>query len=80
SLQSYYTFEAVPKELNAAQAKHVLGMQATIFTEHMPTMRHVEYAAFPRMDALAEAAWTPVNVRDWHGFLERMPSQLARYR
>lgn len=80
SLQSYYTFEAVPKELNAAQAKHVLGMQATIFTEHMPTMRHVEYAAFPRMDALAEAAWTPVKVRDWHGFLERMPSQLARYR
>lgn len=80
SLQSYYTFEAVPKELSTTQAKHVLGMQATIFTEHMPTLRHVEHAAFPRMDALAEAAWTPAKVRDWHSFLERLPSQLGRYR
>ncbi|AIF46180.1 family 20 glycosylhydrolase [Dyella japonica] len=80
SLQSYYLFEAVPKELSAAQAKHVLGLQATAFTEHMPTLRHVEHAAFPRMDALSEAAWTPSKVREWHGFLERMPAQLARYR
>jgi len=80
SLQSYYAFEAVPKELSAAQARHVLGLQATAFTEHMPTLRHVEHAAFPRMDALSEAAWTPAKARDWHGFLERMPAQLARYR
>ena len=80
SLQSYYEFEAVPKVLNAAQAKHVLGMQATIFTEHMPTMRHVEHATFPRMAALAEAAWTPAKARDWRSFLQRMPAQLARYR
>jgi len=80
SLESYYTFEAVLKELNATQAKHVLGMQATAFTEHMPTMRHVEHAVFPRMDALSESAWTPVKMRNWHDFLNRLPSQLARYR
>lgn len=80
SLQSYYDFEAVPKALNAAQAKHVLGVQANLWTEHMPTMRHVQHNVFPRMDALSEAAWTPVKVHDWHGFLDRLPSQLARYR
>ncbi|MET3653043.1 family 20 glycosylhydrolase [Dyella japonica] len=80
SLKSYYDFEAVPKALNAAQAKHVLGMQANMWTEHMPTLRHVEHAVFPRMDALSEAAWTPAKERDWHGFLDRLPSQLARYR
>jgi hexosaminidase len=80
SLESYYAFEAVPKELDAAQAKHVLGMQANMWTEHMPTLRHIEHAIFPRMDALAEAAWTPTSQRDWHGFLDRLPAQLARYR
>ncbi|WP_232823498.1 family 20 glycosylhydrolase [Dyella sp. C9] len=80
SLQSYYAFEPVPKELDAAQAAHVLGVQANMWTEHMPTLRHVEHAVFPRLDALAEAAWTPAAVRDWHGFLERLPAQLARYR
>ncbi len=63
-----------------AQAKHVLGMQANMWTEHMPTLRHIEHAVFPRMDALAEAAWTPAQARDWHGFLDRLPAQLARYR
>jgi len=80
SLQSYYDFEAVPKALSAAQAKHVLGMQANLWTEHMPTMRHVQHNVFPRIAALSEAAWTPAKEHDWHGFLERMPSQLARYR
>ena len=80
SLESFYTFEAVPKALDATQAKHVLGMQANMWTEHMPTLRHIEHAVFPRMDALAEAAWTPVSVRDWHGFLDRLPAQFARYR
>ena len=80
TLESYYGFEAVPKELDSAQAKHVLGMQANLWTEHMPTMRHVEHAMFPRLDALAEAAWSPVTARDWHGFLGRLPAQLARYR
>nr|WP_243042066.1 family 20 glycosylhydrolase [Dyella sedimenti] len=80
SLESVYAFEAVPKELDAAQAAHVLGLQANMWTEHMPTLRHVEHAVFPRMDALAEAAWTPVAARDWHGFLGRLPAQLARYR
>lgn len=80
SLESYYAFEAIPKELNATQAKHVLGMQSTIFTEHMPTFRHIEHAVFPRIDALSESAWTPAKQRDWHRFLARMPAQLARYR
>ncbi len=80
TLESIYNFEAVPKELSVAQAKHVLGMQGNMWNEHMPTLRHIEHAVFPRMDALAESAWTPVASRDWHGFLDRLPTQFARYR
>ncbi|OOG61958.1 beta-hexosaminidase [Rhodanobacter sp. B04] len=79
-LASVYAFEPVPKELDAAQARHVLGAQANMWTEHMPTMKHVEHAVFPRLDALSEVDWSPAASRDWHGFLGRLQAQFARYR
>ena len=79
-LASIYAFEPVPKELDAAQARHVLGAQANMWTEHMPSIAHVQHAVFPRLDALSEVLWSPASARDWNGFLSRMPAQLARYR
>ncbi|MGC1548886.1 MAG: family 20 glycosylhydrolase [Rhodanobacter sp.] len=79
-LASIYAFEPVPKELSAAQAKHVLGAQANVWTEHIPTMKHVEHATFPRLDALSEVDWSPVAVRSWKHFLARLPAQFVRYR
>jgi hexosaminidase len=80
SLAHVYAFEPVPKELNAAQEVHVLGAQANVWTEHMPTMKHVEHAVFPRLDALSEVDWSRAASRDWNGFLGRLPAQFARYR
>ncbi|WP_266156290.1 family 20 glycosylhydrolase [Dyella silvatica] len=79
-LAAVYGFEAVPKELSADQAKHVLGLQANVWTEHLPSIDHVQHALFPRLDAVAEAAWSPASQRDWQGFLARLPAQFARYR
>ncbi|MEO9214520.1 MAG: family 20 glycosylhydrolase, partial [Rhodanobacter sp.] len=79
-LASVYAFEPVPKELDAAQAQHVLGAQANAWTEHMPTMKHVEHAAFPRLAALSEVDWSPAASRDWSSFISRLPAQFARYR
>ncbi|HWX64845.1 MAG TPA: family 20 glycosylhydrolase [Rhodanobacter sp.] len=80
SLASVYAFEPVPQELDAAQAQHVLGAQANAWTEHMPTMKHVEHAVFPRLAALSEVDWSPAASRDWNSFLGRLPAQFARYR
>ena len=79
-LASVYAFEPVPKGLDATQAKHVLGAQANVWTEHMTTMQHVEHAVFPRLDALSEVDWSAATSRGWHGFLARLPAQFARYR
>ncbi|MEI7036849.1 beta-N-acetylhexosaminidase [Fulvimonas yonginensis] len=79
-LADIYAFEPVPAGLDATQVRHVLGAQANVWTEHMPDMQHVEYAVFPRLDALAEVLWTPPGRRDWRDFLGRLPAQLARYR
>ncbi|TPG46893.1 beta-hexosaminidase [Rhodanobacter glycinis] len=80
SLKDVYGFQAVPGVLSATQAKHVLGVQANLWTEHMPSFAHVEHAAFPRLDALSEVAWSPAATNSWPGFLARLPAQLERYR
>jgi hexosaminidase len=80
TLKSVYTFHIVPPGLPASQAARVLGAQANVWSEHMPTAAHLQHAIFPRLDALAENAWTPAARHDWQDFLRRLPEQLARYR
>ncbi|MGH8154485.1 MAG: family 20 glycosylhydrolase [Rhodanobacteraceae bacterium] len=80
SLEDVYDYDPVPKGATAAQAAHILGLQANLWTEYMTTFARVQHAVFPRLAALSEVAWSPASVRDWHGFLERMPAELARYR
>jgi hexosaminidase len=79
-LSKVYAFEPVDASLDAEQAKHVLGLEAALWTEYMPSAWHVQHAIFPRIDALAERAWSPPATRDWPDFLARLPAQLRRYR
>jgi hexosaminidase len=80
SLEEVYAFEPVPPELDAAQARHVLGAEAALWSEYLTDTGRVEHAAFPRTAALAEVLWSPQQQRDWAGFRARMPAQLERYR
>ena len=48
----------MPAELEPVR-KHILGVQAQLWTEYMPTPKAVEYMAFPRASALSEVAWSP---------------------
>ncbi|MGN7726856.1 beta-N-acetylhexosaminidase [Luteimonas sp. 22616] len=79
-LRKAYDFEPVPAALTPAQARHILGLQANAWTEHMRTFERVEHAIFPRIAAVAETGWTPRARKDYTGFLARLPAQLARYR
>ena len=40
--------------------------------------KKVEYMAFPRLTALAEAVWTPIDRKDYAGFRARLETHLAR--
>ncbi|MBB6095949.1 hexosaminidase [Povalibacter uvarum] len=79
SVESVYKFDPAPAALQPDQLKHILGLQAPIFTEHMRTEQRVEYMTFPRAAALAEVAWSPAERRDWADFQTRLPAQLGRY-
>jgi hexosaminidase len=79
TLADIYAFEPVPATMDAASAKHVLGAQANLWTEHMRTTAMVEHAAFPRVAALADVLWSPAATHDWHGFVVRLAAQMDRY-
>jgi hexosaminidase len=79
SLKNVYDFEPHDAELSEAQQRHILGLQADLWSEHMQTERRVEWMALPRAAALAEVGWSQPQ-RSWPDFLKRLVSMSARYR
>jgi hexosaminidase len=79
SLQDVYAFEAMPKEISAENAPHVLGVQANVWTEHIRTEERVAWMTFPRLAAVAELGWSQPARRDWSDFRKRLTVLEARY-
>ena len=79
-LETVYNYEPVPKELNADEAKYVLGAQANVWTEYMGYPSKVEYMIFPRMSALSEVLWSPKESRDWSRFSSELTDIYKRYK
>ena len=79
-LENVYAYDPIPDELEPAFARHVLGAQAQVWTEYMPTPKSVEYMAFPRLTALAEVVWTPKARKDYPDYLQRLDADLERLR
>jgi hexosaminidase len=74
-----YQFEPVPDTLTSEEAKHILGGQANLWTEFVPTPEHSEYMLFPRLDAMAEVLWTMPANKNYDDFLKRLARQFERY-
>jgi hexosaminidase len=78
-LSTVYEYEPVPPGLNPSEATHVLGAQANVWTEFIPTPAQAVYMVLPRMAALAEVLWSPKDGRTWLEFIPRIEHQLRRY-
>ncbi|MEU3280730.1 beta-N-acetylhexosaminidase [Streptomyces antibioticus] len=81
TLEDVYRFEPVPPELTPAQAAHVIGTQANVWTEAMEDAARVDYQVFPRLAAFAEVAWSALSApgeRDFADFERRTVAHCAR--
>lgn len=76
--QKVYSFDPVPKELNADEAKYILGGQGNVWTEYMKTPEKVEYMVFPRMIALSEVLWSRGEDKNFEDFSRRLTAQFPR--
>ncbi|MFL6550704.1 MAG: family 20 glycosylhydrolase [Povalibacter sp.] len=79
TVEDVYKFDPAPASIPTNQRKHILGLQANLWTEHMRSEERVEHMAFPRAAALAEVAWSAEDKVNWSDFQTRLPAQLARY-
>jgi len=77
-LRQVYAFEPIPGKLPPQYENHILGAQANVWTEYMPSLKHVEYMVFPRLCALAEVVWSPKPARDWENFARRLQLHYVR--
>ena len=74
-LETVYGYDPHSKELTEDEKKYILGAQANLWTEYVKTPEKVEYMVFPRMLALAEVNWSPVESKNYADFSRRMNRQ-----
>ena len=78
-LGKVYQFNPVVEGMSEEQGNHVLGGQANLWTEYVPTKAQAEYMTYPRLAALAEAVWSSKDNRNWDDFSNRVSSLFQRY-
>ena len=71
TVEKVYSFD-LPIAMTEADRKHVLGVQANLWSEYLYAPGVVEYHALPRMSALAEVQWSNTEDKSYEDFLKRM--------
>jgi hexosaminidase len=74
SLQKAYSFDPL-SGLNEAEARHVIGSQACVWSESIWSVFDLEWKMWPRALALAEVMWTYPKDRDYAEFRARAAKQ-----
>lgn len=77
TLEKVYNYEPIPKDFTTEEANNVLGIQANLWSEWIPSFTRLQYQAFPRMLAVAENAWVNQE-RDFKAFNGRVEKQYNR--
>ena len=79
TIQKVYSYDPLPKEMDPADYKYVLGAQANVWTEYMNNTAKAEYMVFPRISALSEVLWTNKENKSWPSFEKKLLHEFKRY-
>ncbi len=71
-VETVYNYEPMHPSLTPEQQKHIIGVQANLWTEYIHTFTHVEYMELPRMAALCEVQWCKPENKDFEDFKQRI--------
>lgn len=70
-LEKIYSFEPL-EGIPAGSEKHILGVQANLWTEYIATEEHLQYMLLPRMLALSEVQWCRPENKDFESFRTKL--------
>jgi hexosaminidase len=71
-LRRAYRFEPIFPGIDEVAAKNILGLEAPMWTEWVPSSARLDYQTFPRLIAFAEVGWTHKDQRDYADFRTRL--------
>lgn len=77
-IEKVYSYEPYPSSLSEEEAAHIIGVQANLWTEYIPTFSQALYQELPRMAALSEVQWSNAP-KDYEGFVKRLPRMIRQY-
>jgi len=78
-VEKLYSYEPVPDSLVNDYGKYIIGVQANLWTEYIPTNEQLEYMLLPRVAALSEVQWCDRGTRKWPRFAQALPHMLQIY-
>ena len=78
-VEKLYSYEPVPDSLVNDYGKYIIGVQANLWTEYIPTNEQLEYMLLPRVAALSEVQWCDRGTREWPRFAQALPHMLQIY-
>ncbi|MEP3385522.1 MAG: family 20 glycosylhydrolase, partial [Flavobacteriaceae bacterium] len=76
-VEKIYNYEPVPDYFTPQQTERVLGLQANLWSEWIPSFKRLQYQAFPRMLAVSENGWV-TQEKDFGEFNSRLEKQYNR--
>ena len=77
-VETVYNYEPMHPSLTPEEQKHIIGVQANLWTEYVTSYRHVEYMELPRMAALCEVQWSSSD-KDYEDFKQRLLQMIDMY-
>lgn len=78
-MERVYNYEPMPASLTPEEQKYIVGVQANLWTEYIPTFSQVQYMVLPRWAALSEVQWSDPAKKNYADFLSRLPRLIKWY-
>ena len=69
SLKDTYEYEPSKNECG----EKIIGVEACLWTEYVPTMEKAGYCTYPRLGAFSETAWSQEANKNYDAFKEKLP-------
>ena len=79
TLRDLYNYYPVPSAITENNARHILGVQANVWSEYIKYPKSFEYVTYPRILALAEVAWTDPHKKQYKEFVERSEKEFTQF-
>lgn len=62
TLESVYNMSVIPSDIPQEKRNLIIGAQANMWSEMIPSRERLEFMILPRLTALAERVWTDNNL------------------